>query len=135
MSPHRTLGSVRSIPGILVVSVALAACRPQAGEPGDLVGMWRSDIPPATLELGVHSFRFVSGHLTKWGTVERTPFRVAFVLERTSSPAFNLYCRDTVDVYDWRLDDGELTFHAVGRPCDRAARAVLVAGRWRKAPG
>jgi hypothetical protein len=131
----RTLGSVRSIRVILVVSVALAACGPQAGEPGDLVGMWRSDIPTATLELGVHSFRFVSGHLTKWGTVERTPFRVAFVLERTSSPAFNLYCRDTVDVYDWRLDDGELTFHAVGRPCDRAARAVLVAGRWRKAPG
>jgi hypothetical protein len=118
-----------------VVSVALAACGPQAGEPGDLVGTWGSDTPPATLELRALSFRFQSGELTKWGTVERTPFRVAFVLERTSSPAFNLYCRDTVDVYDWRLDDGELTFRAVGRPCDRAARAVLVAGRWRKAPG
>ncbi len=121
--------------GILLLAVILVACGPRGGEPDDLLGTWRSDTPPATIELGTHSFRFQSGHLTKWGTAERTAFRVAFVLERTSSPAFNLYCRDTVDVYDWRLDDGELMFHAVGRPCDRAAQAVLVAGRWRKAPG
>lgn len=117
------------------MAVLLIACGRQAGEPSDLVGTWRSDTPPATLELGTHSFRFQSGHLTKWGTAERTPFRVAFVLERTSSPAFNLYCRDTVDVYDWRLADGELSLRAVGRPCDRAARAVFVAGRWRKVLG
>jgi hypothetical protein len=121
--------------GVVIVTVALVACTLQPGDPGDLVGTWRSDTPPATLELGTHTFRFQSGDLTKWGTVERTPFRVAFVLERTSSPAFDLYCRETVDLYDWSLQGEELTFRAVGRPCDRAARAVLVAGRWRKAPG
>jgi hypothetical protein len=55
---------------------------------------------------------------------------VAFVLTGTSSPAFRLYCRDVVDVYDWRIESDSLRFEAVGRPCDRAARAVLVAGTW-----
>jgi hypothetical protein len=124
---------------ILRISAAallcLSACSRPAGDQDDLVGTWRSDLPPATLELGPRSFRFESGALVKWGTVQRTSFRLAFVLERTSSPAFNLYCRDTVDVYDWRLVDGHLTFQAVGRPCDRAARAVLVAGEWFKVSG
>lgn len=119
----------------LVLAVSLLACSPTAEEPMDLLDTWRSDTPPVTLELGQHTFRLQSGHLTKWGTAERTPFRVAFVLEGTSSPAFDLYCRDRADVYDWRLEDGALTFRAVGRPCDRAARTVLVAGRWRRADG
>ena len=105
-------------------------CGRPAGDPDVLIGVWRSQVPPATLRLGARSFEFQSGQLTKWGTVERTPFRLAFVLERTSSPAFDLYCRDTVDVYDWWLEDGQLRFRAVDRPCDRAARAVLVAGAW-----
>lgn len=125
----------RAMAGTVVLAVSLLACTPRAGDPGALIGTWRSDGPPVMLELGEHSFRLQSGHLTKWGTAERTAFRVAFVLERTNSPAFNLYCRDRVDVYDWRLDDGALTFRAVERPCDRAARTVLVAGRWRRANG
>jgi hypothetical protein len=108
----------------------VTGCGRPAGDAEALIGVWRSQLPPATLRLGARSFEFQSGQLTKWGTVERTPFRVAFVLERTSSPAFDLYCRDTVDVYDWWLEDGRLRFRAVGRPCDRAARAVLVAGTW-----
>jgi hypothetical protein len=120
--------------GLLVlVAAALVACGRPAGDPGSLVGTWRSATPGVVLELQADSFRFQSGHLTKWGTAVRTPFRLAFVLERTSSPAFDLYCRDTVDVYDWSLDEEELTFRAVGRPCDRAARAVLVAGGWVRA--
>jgi hypothetical protein len=57
---------------------------------------------------------------------------MAFVLTRTSSPAFRLYCRGVVDVYDWRLEEGLLRLDAVGSPCDRTARAVLVAGTWRR---
>ena len=97
-----------------------------------MIGTWRSDVPPSTLEIADHSFRLESGTLTKWGTVERTPFRLAFVLEETSSPAFDLYCRDRADVYDWRIEDDRLVLRAVGRPCDRGARAVLVAGAWRR---
>jgi hypothetical protein len=126
---------MRVIPGAVVLAVSLMACSPQAEDPLKLMGTWRSDTPPVMLELGEHSFRLQSGHLTKWGTAERTPFRVAFLLEGTSSPAFDLYCRNRVDVYDWRLDDEALTFRAVGRPCDRAARTVLVAGQWRRANG
>lgn len=91
------------------VAVSLTACGRPAGHPDDLVGTWRNRTPGVVLELRGDSFRFQSGHLTKWGTATRTPFRVAFVLERTSSPAFDLHCRDTVDVYDWHLDDGRVT--------------------------
>ncbi len=116
----------------LLVAVLGVGCGPSAGEPADLVGTWRSEQPPATLHIGPRSFRLESGTLTKWGTAHRTPFRVAFVLTRTSSPAFRLYCRNTVDVYDWRIEEGVLRFHALGRSCDRAARAVLVAAGWER---
>jgi hypothetical protein len=36
--------------------------------------------------------------------VEVTPRRVAFVLERTNTVAFELYCWEKVDVYDWSLE-------------------------------
>lgn len=85
------------------------------------------------LEVEDRSYRLESGSLVKWGTAQRTPFRIAFVLERTSTPAFDRYCREEVNVYDWNMDGGELTFRAVGRPCDRQARAVLVAGSWHRA--
>lgn len=62
-----------------------------------------------------------------------TPRRVAFVLERTNTAAFELYCREKVDVYDWSLQEDRLVFRTVGRPCDRAARAVLTSGYWTKA--
>ena len=116
----------------LAVAAVLVACSTGGDDPARLVGVWRSDTPPATLELVGRSFRLESGTLTKRGTVERTPFRLAFVLEETSSPAFNLYCRERADVYDWRIEDERLVLRAVGRPCDRAARAVLVAGTWRR---
>lgn len=119
---------------LLALPALVAACGPRAGDPAHLLGTWRSDQPPATLELGRRSFRLQSGDLTKWGTAQRTPFRVAFVLTRTSSPAFRLYCRDTVDVYAWDVEGGVLRLAAVGRPCDRAARAVLVAAEWERAP-
>lgn len=115
---------------LLVTLLAVAGCARGPGDPSEVLGTWRSEVPPASLELGQDSFRLDSGHLTKWGIVQRTPFRLAFVLTRTSSPAFRLYCRGVVDVYDWRIEDGALRFHAVGSPCDRAARAVLVAGTW-----
>lgn len=121
--------------GSVAVAFTLLACSPQAGDSGALIGTWKSDTPPVTLAFGEHSFRLESGTLTKWGTAERTPFRIAFVLERTSSPAFDLYCRGRVDVYGWHIEDGALVFRAVGRPCDRAARTVLVAGRWRRVDG
>ena len=125
---------MRSVPRIFVLTLlVLVGCGRPSGDPDELIGTWRSRLPPATLRLGPRSFEFQSGQLTKWGTVERTPFRMAFVLERTSSPAFDLYCRETVDVYDWSLEDGRLTFRAVGSPCDRAARTVLVAGEWTRA--
>lgn len=121
---------------LLVAALALmTGCGTSAEDPAELVGTWRSDQPPATLEIGARSFHFRSGELTKRGTAQRTPFRVAFVLTRTSSPAFRLYCRDTVDVYDWSIEDGLLQFAAVGRSCDRAARAVLVAADWERGAG
>jgi hypothetical protein len=125
----------RLVSGSVALALSLLACSPQAGDPGALIGTWKSDTPPVTLAFGEHSFRLESGTLTKWGTAERTPFRIAFVLERTSSPAFDLYCRGRVNVYGWRIEDGALAFRAVGRPCDRAARTVLVAGRWRRVGG
>jgi hypothetical protein len=115
-----------------VFLLAVAGCARGPGNPSEVVGTWRSEVPPASLEVGPDSFRLDSGHLTKWGTLQRTPFRLAFVLTRTSSPAFRLYCRDVVDVYDWRIEEGLLRFDAVGASCDRAARAVLIAGTWRR---
>ena len=45
-------------------------------------------------------------------------------------PGWPEKCRETVDVYDWSFDEQGVVFRAVGRPCDRAARAVLTAERW-----
>jgi hypothetical protein len=123
---------MRRVPVLVVLLASLTSCGRPAGDPVDVVGTWQSQTPGVALELATTSFRFESGRLTKWGTLVRTPFRMAFVLERTSSPAFNLYCREEVDVYDWFLEEEVLTFRAVGRPCDRAAQAVLVAGEWRR---
>jgi hypothetical protein len=133
MPQGRLPGIVRV--GVLLVLLVVAACGRQTGDPADLLGTWRSDLPPATLKIGPRSFRLQSGDLTKWGVVERTPFRVAFLLTRTSTVAFKRYCRDEVDVYDWGLDDGVLRFRSVSSPCDRAALAVLEAAPWTRVPG
>jgi hypothetical protein len=96
---------VKATVGILLAVLALTACGPRGGDPGALMGTWRSDAPPATLQLGVHSFRFQSGELTKWGTVERTPFRVAFVLERPALPRSTSTVETpwTCTTGDWRM--------------------------------
>jgi len=117
---------------LVCFAMTLAGCAPGGGDPAALIGTWESGTPGVRLELEDHAYRLESGTLVKWGTAQRTPFRVVFVLERTSTPAFDRYCREVVNVYDWRIEDEVLTFRAVGRPCDRQARTVLVAGAWRK---
>jgi hypothetical protein len=111
----------------------LVACATSGEDPNRLNGTWRSGASGAALRIQGHEWNLTSGELEKRGTVEVTPRRVAFVLEETNSPAFDLYCRDTVDVYDWSLDEQRVVFRTVGRPCDRAARAVLTAEPWTRA--
>jgi hypothetical protein len=137
-SPDEGLvGSNPTPPAVwLLGAVALAllvACSGPGQDPSDLDGTWRSGASGATLRVKAHEWNLSSGELEKWGAVEVTPRRVAFVLERTNSPAFDLYCRERADVYDWSLDEHGLVFRTVGRPCDRAARAVLTAEPWRRA--
>lgn len=146
--PERTIGAVLKTAGpdeglvgsnptppahgflVLLVLFALAGCAGPGREPADLDGTWRGGASNATLRIHGHDWNLKSGELEKWGTAEVTRRRVAFVLEQTNSPAFDLYCRETVDVYDWSFDEQGVVFRAVGRPCDRAARAVLTAERW-----
>jgi hypothetical protein len=130
------VGSNPTPPALRILAVAvlapLLACAGPGGDPADLTGTWGSAASDATLRVRGHIWSLSSSRLVKWGTVEVMPRRVAFVLDRTNSPAFDLYCREEVDVYDWSLDDGRLVFRTVGRPCDRAAQAVLTAGHWRR---
>lgn len=123
----------RSCSVLVLAASTLLACAVPGGNPSDLFGTWRSAASGARLHVEGHRWNLASGELDKWGTVEVTPKRVAFVLERTNSRAFDRYCRDTVDVYDWSIDEHGVVFRAVGRPCDRAARAVLTAEPWRRA--
>lgn len=114
----------------VVVLVVLVACSGPGGNPADLDGTWRDSDSEATLRFARHSWELASGKLVKSGAVEVTPRRVAFVLEHTNTVAFELYCRERADVYDWSLQEEKLIFRTVGRPCDRAARAVLTSGHW-----
>jgi hypothetical protein len=118
---------------VAMLLVSLVACAAPGGNPSAVEGTWRSGASAARLRINEHEWNLRSGELEKWGAVEVTPRRAAFVLEETNSPAFDLYCRDTVDVYDWSLHEDGLIFRPVGRPCDRAARAVLTAEPWIKA--
>jgi hypothetical protein len=149
--PERTIGAVLKTAGpdeglvgsnptppalrivLALIAGGLVACASPGEDPANLNGTWRSGASGATLRVQGHDWSLTSGHLEKRGTVEVTPRRVAFVLEETNSPAFDLYCRETVDVYDWSLHEQAVVFRAVGRPCDRAARAVLTAASWRPA--
>ena len=117
----------------VVMAILLAGCAGDDRPPAERVaGTYRAPSGPNTLELRGDSWTLTSGTLVKTGIVEVTPARMAFVLERVSSPAFDLYCRETVDVYDWELEGEALRFRAVGHTCDRAARAVFMLGPWRR---
>ena len=86
----------------------------------------------ARLLISGHSWELSSGKLVKIRGRGSDAEASRFVLERTNTVAFELYCREKVDVYDWSLEVERLFFRTVGRPCDRAARAVLTSGRWRR---
>jgi hypothetical protein len=129
------VGSNPIPPALVLLAVALTmlvACSGPEGDPAHLDGAWRDSDSDARLRVSGHSWELSSGKLVKSGAVEVTPRRVAFVLERTNTVAFDLYCREKVDVYDWFIEDERLLFRTVGRPCDRAARAVLTSGHWRR---
>ncbi|HYH27983.1 MAG TPA: hypothetical protein VEA19_04295 [Actinomycetota bacterium] len=120
---------------LAAAAVLLPGC---AGELPDLDGVWVKPGAPVPFRLDIEGRRWAldSGGLRKEGVFDLTERRIAFVLEKTNTPAFDLYCRDAVDVYRWSLQEGRLSMRAVERTCDRAAHAVLTSGSWvRRASG
>jgi hypothetical protein len=104
-------------------------------DPAELPGRWGSTKAPAMLEFGGGRWRLANGGLVKQGVYDTSGNRVAFLIDHVNRVAYQRYCRDEVDVYEWRLEDGGLVLRSVGDVCDDVARAVLTAGPWVRREG
>lgn len=109
--------------------VALAGC---AGfpDPAGLPGRYRSTNAPASLELGRERWTLTNGELVKSGLYDTSGNRIGFLLTEVNTPAFERYCRDRADTYEWRFVEGRLVLRPVGEVCDPVAQSVMTSGPW-----
>ena len=111
--------------------VVLAGCS-GFPDPADLPGRYEGTNAPASLELGSDRWVLTSGALEKSGVYDTSGNRIAFLLTDVNAKAFDRYCRDRADVYEWRFEDAGMVLRSVGDVCDPVAPSVLAAGPWNR---
>ncbi|HEX6206882.1 MAG TPA: hypothetical protein VF058_00840 [Actinomycetota bacterium] len=112
--------------------LVLASCA-RLPDPSTLPGEYESTTAPATLTLKDGEWTLDNGGFVKSGAYGISGDRVAFLITETSHPAFDNYCREEADVYEWRFDDDLLVLRAVGDTCDPVGQSVLTHGPWERA--
>lgn len=110
----------------------LAACV-RVPDPAALRGDWESVAAPARLELGERRWTLTSGAFVKSGVYQVSEDRIALLITDVNHAAFQTYCREEADVYEWEVQDRMLRFAPVGEYCDPVGETVLIAGPWEPA--
>lgn len=118
--------------GLVLSALVLTSCV-GLPDPAGLPGEYESTTAPATLSLREGEWRLDSGGFVKSGAYGISGDRLALLITDVSHPAFERYCRDLADVYEWRFEDGLLVLGAVGDTCDPVGQSVLTHGPWERA--
>lgn len=116
----------------LPAALLLAGCV-RFPDPALLPGAYESTNAPARLTFEERGWTLESGQIVKSGVYQISGDRVAFLLTEVNHAAFERYCREEVDVYEWDVEEGMLRFLPVKDECDPIAQAVLTAGPWTEA--
>lgn len=116
----------------LAALLLLASCA-RLPDPATLPGTYESTSAPATLTLRGGAWSLDSGGFVKSGAYDISGDRVALLITEVSHPAFDRYCRDAADVYEWSFEEARLILRAVGETCDPVGQSVFTAGPWERA--
>lgn len=116
-----------------IASLLLLAACARLPDPAALPGDYDSTKAPASLALHGGEWSLDNGGFVKSGVYEISGDRVALLITEISHPAFDRYCREEVDVYEWRIEEDRLILRAVGETCDPVAQSVFTAGPWERA--
>jgi len=116
----------------VLAALLLLSCA-RLPDPGSLRGDYESATAPATFTLSDGAWSLDSGGFVKSGAYDISGDRVALLITEISHPAFDRYCREEADVYEWSFEEERLVLRAVGETCDPVGQSVLTAGPWERA--
>jgi len=116
----------------VIAALLLTSCA-RLPDPAALPGEYESASAPATLTLRDGAWSLDSGGFVKSGVYDVSGDRVALVITEVSHPAFDRYCREEADVYEWSFEKDRLVLRVVGETCDPVGQSVLTAGPWERA--
>lgn len=116
----------------LTLLLVLASCA-RLPDPVALPGDYESTKAPATFALHDGEWSLDNGGFVKSGIYDISGDRLALLITDVSHPAFDRYCRQEADVYEWRFEGELLVLRVIGDTCDPVGQAVLTHGPWARA--